>query len=65
MGAVEVVDVNDFGAWDDPRGNYRMRLLVWLINPVTRKVIQLPNTGEKISSPDLEKIIVIFSEVPV
>ena len=54
MGAVEVIDVDDLGAWDSPHGNDRKRLLVCLLNPVTIKGIQLPNARKKSSSSDLE-----------
>ena len=54
MGAVQVVDVDDLGAWDGPQGNDRVRLLVCLSNPVAIKVIQLLSARKKSSSSDLE-----------
>ena len=65
MGAVEVFHVNDLGAWDAPRGNYRMRFFVWVIIPIIIKTIQLPNARGKCSLPNSENLIVIHSKVTV
>ena len=47
MGTVGVIYFNVLGAWDSPQGNYGIRLLVCLLNPVTIKAIQLPNAPGK------------------
>ena len=61
MAAMELVCVNDLGA----RGNNRMHLLVWLINPVAIKGIQLPDTRGKEFVARLRNFIVVPSEVLV